>query len=337
MQPQKVQSQDYYINRPPVEENCFQAIEQEGALLRIKAPEKMGKSLLMNQIFAYVASQKQYRTAYFDLLEPEEAIIADLDKLLRCFCSTVSLDLGLPDQVEQFWSKNRAKTLKCRTYFEEQILKNLETPLVLGLDNVDRLFQTKFHSIASDFFGMLRAWWGNGQRLEKWKKLRFVMVYATESLPDFGPYQSPFNVGKEIKLPDFKAQQIEELAGLYSLNWQADYTQQLMAMVNGHPHLVHQAIEHLKNHPNVTLEAILQKAPTNEGIYWKQLRHHWLTLEADSELAQEFQKIILADEPISLTDLKQLSKLESMGLIRKQKDKVEPRCQLYRLYFRNHL
>ena len=327
----------FYVERPPIEENCYRAIAQPGELIRIKAPQKMGKSLLMNRIFTYAVRQKQYQTAYFDLLEPEEDIIADLDELLAYFCSTVSLDLGLADQVEQYWDKKRAKTLKCRTYFDEYILKNLKTPLVLGLDNVDRLFQTKFHSIASDFFGMLRAWWGKGQRQEKWQKLRFVIVYATESLPNFGPYQSPFNVGKEIKLPDFQAQQIEELAGKYSLDWQADYTKQLMTMINGHPHLVHKTMEHLKNNPDVSLEAILQKAPTNEGIYAKHLEYYWRTLKEDQELAQEFQNIIFADKPISLTDLKQLSQLESRGLIRQLEDKVEPRCQLYRLYFRNHL
>lgn len=327
---------EYYVERPPIESDCYKAIEQPGALIRIKAPQKMGKSLLMNQIFTYAASQKQYRTAYFDLSEPEEEIISDLDELLRYFCSAVSLDLGLADQVEQFWNQERAKTLQCRIYFDKYILKNPENPLILGLDNVNRLFQTKFQSIASDFFGMLRAWWGKGQRQEKWQKLRLVMVYATERLPDFGPYQSPFNVGKEIQLPDFQAQQIEELARKYSLNWQTDDTHKLMAMVNGHPHLVHQTIEYLGNNPHVSLETILQKAITNEGIYWKHLRNHWLNIQAEPELAQEFQNIIEADEPISLMDIKQLSKLESMGLISKQGDLVKPRCQLYHLYFRNH-
>ena len=64
--PEKFKNQDYYINRPPIEETCFSEIEQEGALLKIKAPQKMGKSLLLKKIFEYV-QPKNYRRVRIDL------------------------------------------------------------------------------------------------------------------------------------------------------------------------------------------------------------------------------------------------------------------------------
>ena len=112
----------YYVERPPIEAQCYQEIFKDGALIRIKAPQKMGKTWLMNRIFEYAAQQGGYQTVFFDLLEPEEAVLSDLDELLKYFCSAVSWRLGLTDKVDQYWQKKRAKTLKCRRYFEREIL-----------------------------------------------------------------------------------------------------------------------------------------------------------------------------------------------------------------------
>ena len=41
-------------------------------------------------------------------------------------------------------------------YFEDYLLPEIDTPLVLGMDEVDRVFQ--YTDIVDDFFGLLRAW-----------------------------------------------------------------------------------------------------------------------------------------------------------------------------------
>ena len=46
----------------------------------------------------------------------------------------------------------------CTDYFEEYILETIETPLLLGIDNIDRLFAPQFKTIGADFFGLLRSW-----------------------------------------------------------------------------------------------------------------------------------------------------------------------------------
>ena len=43
-------------------------------------------------------------------------------------------------------------------------------PLVLGLDEVDLMFQHP--EIATDFFGLLRAWHEKSKNEEIWKRLR---------------------------------------------------------------------------------------------------------------------------------------------------------------------
>ncbi|MGL4501113.1 MAG: AAA-like domain-containing protein, partial [Planktothrix sp.] len=51
-----------YIERPPIETDCYQALIRPTALIRIKAPRQMGKSSLMHRILHY-GTQQGYHTA----------------------------------------------------------------------------------------------------------------------------------------------------------------------------------------------------------------------------------------------------------------------------------
>ncbi|MFM9159984.1 MAG: AAA-like domain-containing protein, partial [Dolichospermum sp.] len=85
-------SSSLYIQRPEIENKCYQNIQQPGALIRIKSPHKMGKTQLISRIFTH-AKEKEYRTVSINLWSPE--ILTDLDTFLRSFCTNLSLELGL--------------------------------------------------------------------------------------------------------------------------------------------------------------------------------------------------------------------------------------------------
>lgn len=51
----------FYLERPTIEKRCYEEIKQPGSLIRIKAPENMGKTWLMNRIVAY-ARGNGYKT-----------------------------------------------------------------------------------------------------------------------------------------------------------------------------------------------------------------------------------------------------------------------------------
>ncbi len=331
----KGESQGYYINRPPVEENCLAEIEQEGALLRIKAPQKMGKTLLLKKIFESV-EPKNYGRVRIDLQLLESSIFRDYSQFLRWLCQRVSKRLKLEDCLEDYWGEMTPNT-SCTDYFEEYILESLETPFVLGIDNIDRIFAPEFGAIAADFFGLLRSWWGEANTTGgNWTKLRLIVIYSTEDLPKLNSYQSPFNVGTEIKLPEFDDEQVQKLALRYGLNWSLTQVQQLKEQIGGHPYLVHEAIKNLKLKPELTLTHLLEKAATDEGIYAQHLQHHWSTLEQEPTLVGQLKTIVEASEPIAIAPT-YLYKLDSMGLISKVGNQVKPRCQLYRQYFRERL
>jgi hypothetical protein len=107
--------------------------------------------------------------------------------------------------------------------------------------------------------------------------------------------------------------------------------------VGGHPDLLKVAFNHLKTDPSVTLDELLSKAATDEGIYHNHLQKYLLKLDNAPELAAIFKVVVTSDSPIRINSPKQKYKLQSMGLIVYDKNKVKPRCQLYRLYFREQL
>ncbi len=58
----------FYIQRSPIEERCYETILHAGSLIRIKAPNQMGKTSLMDRIIAH-SNQQGYHTVRLNLLQ----------------------------------------------------------------------------------------------------------------------------------------------------------------------------------------------------------------------------------------------------------------------------
>ncbi|HEY9600831.1 MAG TPA: AAA-like domain-containing protein [Allocoleopsis sp.] len=324
----------FYVERAPIESNCYETVFKPGSLLRIKAPKLMGKTSLLSRIFA-VAAQQGARTVELNLLLANNAVLTDLDKFLRWFCASVGRQLKLENQLDNYWDTELlSSNSNCTAYFEEYLLPQINGSLVLGLDDVDRIFP--YPEIAPDFFGLLRLWHEKAKNLDIWKRLRLIVVHSTEVYIDLDNYRSPFNVGVPVELPEFTPQQVQDLAGRYGLDWNdkkvgAQGFAPLLEMVGGHPYLVQQALYQLRCQ-GTTLEQLLQDAPTEAGIYSNHLWRHWENLQKNPELAQAYKKVVKSSEPVELERV-QSYKLHSMGLVKRQGDKVMPSCDLYRQYF----
>lgn len=324
----------FYIERVPYETQCYEAILQPGALIRIKAPQQMGKSLLVERLLKKV-DLKGYRIANLSLKLADRIHFTALDKFLRWFCINVSQLLGLPSQLDGYWDESgMGSKVSCTTYFEEYLLKQADTPLVLCLDDVDWLFP--YPEIYEDFFALLRSWHEKANSRKLWKNLRLVLIHSTEVYVRLNIEQSPFNVGTSVELQELNKQQVQDLAKQHGLNWDTTQVEQLMNVIGGHPSLVQQALSHLKTHQDVTLDTLLETAPTESGIYGYHLRSHLLDLQQHPELAFALKKVVTVIESVRLETM-QSYKLHSMGLVRIQGNKVEPRCNLYRQYFYDRL
>jgi hypothetical protein len=87
---------------------------------------------------------------------------------------------------------------------------------------------------------------------------------------------------------------------------------------------------------DVTLDTLLQEAPTEAGLYSDHLRRHLWNLEKHPELIEAMREVAIARSPVRLPTV-QAFKLNSMGLVRLQGNEVTSRCRLYEQYFRERL
>jgi hypothetical protein len=324
-----------YVERPPIEADCFEEILQPGALIRIKAPRQMGKTSLMARILNH-AKEEGYYTIPLSFQRADSKLFTDLDQFLRWFCEQVGRRLKRLNQLDDYWKGYGSKD-KCNAYFEECVLEETDQPIVLGLDEVDLVFPHR--EVADDFFSLLRSWYESARYgdlgSELWKKLRLVVVHSTEAYVPLNMNQSPFNVGRNVELPEFSGLQVKDLAQRYGLYWQDSQVELLTTLVGGHPYLIRKALYHLRRQ-DVTLEQLIQTSHTEAGIYSDHLRRHLLNLQQYPQLAEALRQVVVKNKPVEL-EAEPAFKLESMGLIELHGNEATTRCDLYRLYFRNHL
>lgn len=300
----------YYMERPPIERNCYETVLKPGALIRIKAPRQMGKTSLMSRILRH-AEASDYLTVPLSFQLADAAIFADLDKFLRWFCASVGRRLRLPNQLNDYWDDIFGSKDNCRASLAEYLLPEISQPLVLGLDEVDMVFEHP--NIAADFMGLLRAWHELAKTDALWKKLRPVVVHSTEVYIPMNINQSPFNVGLPIELNEFRPEQVLDLAQRHGLSWDEADVARLMKMVGGHPYLVRVALYQVARQ-ETTLNGLLAIAPTEAGPYGDHLRRHWWNLEQREEMAAAAKRVVASDSPVRLEPI-QAFQLHSMGIV----------------------
>jgi diguanylate cyclase (GGDEF)-like protein len=320
----------FYVKRPQLEAIAFQEITKPGGVIRIKAPKYTGKSSLLLRIIDFARSQG-YQIVNIDFRQADTSIFTSLDKFLRWFCANVTRQLNLDFLWDDYWDEEIGSKVSGTIYFQMYLLQQIEVPLVLTLEEVNVLFE--YPNIAQDFLPLLRSWHEESKQDKIMQKLRFIVVHNTEVYIPLNINQSPFNIGRSIKLPDFTLDQVHELAQIYGLNWtnNCEAAEKLMAMVGGHPYLVRLALYHLVNNPEISLEQLLENAPKITGIYHSYLREH-LDILQSTELGQALEKVINSPDSVKIDHL-QAYKLESMGLVKLEGNNCTIACELYRVYF----
>lgn len=322
----------FYIERSPIESECYETIINPGALIRVKAPRQMGKTSLMSRILNY-AEQQGYQKACLNFQSADEEFLTNLDLFLQWFCVSITNELNLQEKLSEYWQGVLGSKNKCTNYFQRYLLAEITTPVVLGLDEVDQIFQHP--EIATSFFALIRTWHERGKNEAVWQKLRLVIVHSKEVYIPLNINQSPFNVGLPIELRELNCLEVENLVKLHNLELSSEQIKELMAMVGGHPYLVRQALYYIAR-KKITLEKLLQVAPTEEGPYSDHLRRHLNNLEENPELLTAIKQVIAVNYPVSI-GTKEGFKLRSMGLVKFEGNSVMPLCELYRRYFSDRL
>lgn len=324
-------SSSFYIDRPPIEARAYTELTQPGSLIRIKAPQRMGKTSLVYRLLERGRSLGM-KTALLSLQQAERGVLTDLNRFLRWFCRNISRELDLEAQLDTHWDEDLGSKVSCTAFVQERVLKQLDSPLVLVLDDVERIFD--YTETAREFLSLLRLWYEEGAETGVWQRLRLVVVHSTELYVPLKLSQSPFNVGLPLYLPEFSLEQVRSLAQRYDLfarNFTMEQLERLFALVGGHPFRMQLAFYWL--YQGLPFEQLLREAPTQIGIYDDFLRQQIPLLNQSSSLLSAFRQVVESEEGVALEAIAAYQ-LESLGLVKLKGNVATISCPLYRQYFR---
>ena len=323
-----------------IERSTGNLYSRSTALRRIKAPRKWGKTSTVIRIINREKQQGFY-TVCLNFQEFDTDTSQSLGIFLQKFCESIIQELNetglvIENNVAEHWENalvpnNKAK---CRIFIQKYILTIIDKPLVIVLDEVDRIFGN--YQIEVEFFALLRVFYERSASEQIWQKLKMIIVHS-QDYTETSKNKSPFNVGESIELPEFDKSQVQELLVQHGLNWQSKQVEQLIELVGGHPYMVRVALYKIANQ-EMTFSKFLELAPTEAGPFSGELLYHWDNLEKYG-LKNEYRKVLGVRDAIQI-DAQKANILESMGLIKRDENnpnKVQCFCQLYRLYFQQHL
>ena len=327
-----------YIERPPIEQCCYEAIKGDLALIRIKAPPLMGKTLLLNKVLNYAQEEKKYSVIKINF---DKDILRKKDYTLFmqwfCHCLSDSLDFR-----EASWDSHLGNNRNATKYIKF-ILDRIDNKLIITMNDFEVLFEFPF--IFQDFCHLIRSWIDDDDQVLQ--KLRIIIVHSTEPYVRYDINSSPFgNVGKTVELSGFTDEQVEVLAnrlGLESLvKDHSSELNQLQELVNGHPELITKALKCIKIKAlkcikdGDYIEDILENASTEGGIFGGHLRDKQNNLRLKPKLLEDYKKIV-SNYHVSKTstrlDTNSIFQLYGLGLVKYDKNRCWPSCALYQNYF----
>lgn len=324
----------YYIVQPADLEFRAALESQEEFIVCVKGARQMGKTSLLARGMQQ-ARKAGIKVASVDFMRLNQTALADIDSLYKGLGEMIAVALGLEVFPEQVWVKGRAPNTNFEQYMRLQVLRKIDGHLILGMDEVDRLFA---HAWASDVFGMFRGWHEErrGNPDSAWTQLTLAFVYATEPhLFITRQDMSPFNVGTKLELHDFGMEQVEKLNHLYKdpLRSPQDL-RRFYALLNGQPYLTRRGFYELTAH-GMTIDALEATGNTDAGPFGDHLRRILVMLAADQELLAVVRRMVKGE---SVPDQASFYRLRSGGLITGDSPQdAHFRCGIYATYLAGHL
>jgi len=327
-----------YIKRNRLEEKCYEAIiNKDPKLLKINAPEKMGKTSLIFNIIKH-CQKHNMRVVPLSLRAFDLDNIQELESFLQCFCQEVTQALKLPVSVTDFndhWRSegNLSKKKKCQSYFETKILDVDKPPVVLAIDDVEWL--APYPAVCQEFLSMLR-YWGDAKTNLIYRNLRLIISYSTEKFIELPPKDSPFNIGVNIEIPEFTKEEVQALADYYELPKDRVNVKEMTDFVVGSPYLMKLAFSYIRNNPNYTFGEFLKFAPTQQGVYKDHLIRLQKIVTKDLQIKLTYKSVVASPKPVFIDSIIG-HQLKSLGLIKWEGNKAIPSCKMYRQYFSHYL
>ncbi|MFE4106132.1 AAA-like domain-containing protein [Almyronema epifaneia] len=326
-----------YIERPPIEARTFAEVLKPGSLIRLKGPRQMGKTSLLRRILHH-AKTHDIEVVPLSLHRVDQATLQDLDRFLRWFCANISYQLGIESKLDEYWNTDIGSKVSCTLYLEEYLLKQIQKPIAIALDEVNELFQ--FSQISAEFLPLLRSWYEDAKEIEEWRKVRWILSHATDIYVPLQIKQSPFNVGLSIPLPEFSIPQIQDLVERHGLRNLLGVNginklMPLLEVISCRPGLVRLALYHLSQQ-SADVDELIANGHTQSGIYSDHLRHLLAAIHPYQDLQSALLTVIASEGSVELPPMTAY-RLESIGLIKLEGNMATISCRLYSKFFSQYL
>jgi hypothetical protein len=302
-------------------------IAGRGSTVIVEGARQMGKTSLLARALA-LARRRRLRVVDFDFQQLDESALVDLDRLLRHLAHAVGRRLDVAAGVDAVWASGLSAKEKLTAVFEDHVLGRHGAPLVLVLDEVDRVFGRSYQH---DFFGLLRSWHNLRATRPIWKRLDLVLAISADPADAIrDANQSPFNVGTRVRLHDLSPAQIAELNRRWRTRLRKPELARLVDLTGGQPYLVQVALHALATGTH-TLAALLDAGHVDGGPFADHLSRHSYVLDRDLSLRRELRRAL---ERGRCGDEGAFRRLRALGLVTgRDRTAVSSRCRLYREYF----
>ncbi|MCT7976075.1 AAA-like domain-containing protein [Laspinema olomoucense] len=307
---------------------CHQELAKSGVYLQISGAKKMGKTSLLERIIAH-ATENNDRAVRLNLQQAGSSAFTCGDKFFRWFCTSITRQLKLESKLNEYWDENMGSLESCTDYFQEYLLPQIDTALVLALDECDLILA--YPELAGDFFRLLRYWYEESQDSTLWQKLRLVMVKSRQCNVEIAGTFDSFNIGMPIELLSFTAEQVDELAARHGLEFSSRQKEELMQLLGGHPYLVRLAF-YLLASQEISLAVLIETAATETGIYREHLHQQLRAIQKHSQVKGAFRQVLREEFPLKGRRL-ELLKLQEMGLVKIENHRMKVSCGVYGQYF----
>jgi hypothetical protein len=321
----------FYIERE-LDEKAARLISKAGVTIRVRGSRQTGKSSALARLYQRARDLEQ-SAVYLDFQQLDEDQLANLDSLLQYLANFLAQQLATNESPDRYWKTALGPKDKLNQFIQNDVLARLQKPLVLIMDEVDRVFAFPYRN---DFFGLVRSWHSRRAIDPAWTRLNLVLAYSTEAtLLIKDQTQSPFNVGEGFHAHDLSRSQVETLNQKHGSPLKTVQEADLfMNLIGGHPFLVRRALYDLvdRAQPFAGLQAC---ALDDDGPFSDHLRYYWWWLKESDERRAAMKSAILKG---MVPSDEGFFSLRSAGLVTgHSREACQPRCGLYRAYFKERL
>jgi hypothetical protein len=323
----------FYVVRP-TDEEFRAAVARRDSIVLVKGAHQMGKTSLLGRGLQQ-ARESGARVIQTDLRMLDAADLESVERLLRALAEWMVVQAELEVSPGQIWKSHLGPSVNFARFMRGEVLGASSTPVVWGLDEVDRLSGCDF---GSQVFALFRSW-HNERVLDPqgpWARLTLAMAYATEAhlfITDVN--LSPFTVGTQVTLHDFTLEHVAELNRRYGSPLRSEReTARFHGWLGGQPYLVRRGLHEMAAR-GLELETLEAEADRDDGIFSDHLRHILIPLARDTALCDAV-RTALKDGRCPTEE--RFYRLRSAGvLVGDSSREVQPRCPLYARYLGRRL